>query len=68
MAQEGVKIESEKRQRQLSKQLISTVVEADVAPFTFALKNGGEEVRPAAMACVPYLPDKIFELLDELAR
>lgn len=45
-----------------------TEIKAEVAPFTFGLKRGGEEVKPAAMAYIPYLPDKVFELLEQLAR
>ena len=61
---------SEKKQRVLSKQLISTEIAAEIAPFTHDLKKrgGGEEVRPSAMAYIPYLPDKVFELLEQHAR
>lgn len=68
LAAEGIKIASEKRQRALSKELITVDIQAEVSPFTFSLKNGGEEVRASAIAYIPYLQDKIFELLDQYSR
>lgn len=60
---------SEKKQRLLSKQLITTEVISEILPFTYNLKKGGgEEVKPSAIAYVPYLPDKIFELLEQYSR
>lgn len=64
----GVKIESEKKQRVLSKDLVSTETRAEAAPFTFSLKRGGLEVKATPMAYIPYLPAKVFELLDQHAR
>lgn len=64
----GIKIASEKKQRLLSKELIPTEIKAEVAPFTYGLKRGGEEVKPSPMVYIPYLPDKVFELLEQLAR
>ena len=68
LAEQGIKIASEKKQRLLSKELVTTEITAEMAPFTHALKSGGEEVRPDAMAYVPYLPEKVFELLEQHAR
>lgn len=63
-----MKIASEKQQRILSRELISVDIATEVAPFTFKLKQGGEGVKPNAMAYLPYLPDKIFELLEQHSR
>ena len=68
LVEAGVRIASEKKQRLLSKELVSTDIIAEAAPFTFALKRGGEEVRASAMAYVPSLPDKVIELLEQHAR
>ena len=68
LAEAGVRIASEKKQRLLSKQLITTEIKAQAAPFTFPLKGGGEEVKLSPMAYIPHLADKVFELLDQHAR
>ena len=57
-----------KVQRSLAKDLITTEIVAEIAPFTYALKKGGEEVKPGAMAYIPNMPDKVFELLEQCAR
>ena len=54
--------------RLLSKEIITTEIRAELAPFTSALKGGGEEVKASAMAYVPNLQDKVFDLLEECAR
>ena len=68
LAKEGIKVGSEKEQRKLSKTLITTDIVSEMAPFTHAIKQGGEEVKPGAIAYVPVLKDKLFELLDQHAR
>ena len=66
LVEAGVLIASEKL---LSKELVSTDIISEAAPFTFALKRGGEEVQASAMAyVVPSLPDKVIELLEQHAR
>ena len=64
----GVRLASEKNQRALSSELVPTRVVGEAAPFTHALKGGGEAVKPAAMAYVAHIGDKVFELLDQYAR
>lgn len=59
---------SEKKQRELSKELIPTEIVGEITPFTQAIKGGGEEVKSNAMAYIPFLQDKIVELLEELSR
>ena len=65
LTEKGVKLASERKQRILSKELISVEVVAEIAPFTHSLKHGGEEIKASAIAYVSYLPDKVFELLDQ---
>ena len=64
----GIKVVSEKKQRAVSKQLITTQIVGEIAPFTRAVKGGGEEIRRSAMIYVPYLPEKVTELLEQYAR
>ena len=68
LSRAGVKVASEKNQRILSKQLITTQIASEVAPFTHQLKKGGKEVKKAAMAYIPDLVQKITELLEQHAR
>ena len=65
MAKSGIKVASEKEQRRLSKDHITTGITTEIAPITHALK---EEVKPDAIAYIPFLPDKVFEILDQQAR
>ena len=68
LSQAGIKVTSEKKQRLLSKRLITTEVIGEVAPFTHSIKGGGEEIRKSAMAYIPNLGDKIIELLEQHHR
>jgi len=61
-------IASEEKQRRLSVELATTEVMAEAAPFSFSMKNGGEEVRPSPHAYIPHLAAKVMELLDQNAR
>ena len=64
-----MRVASEAQQRRLSKELITTETHSEIAPFTHALTgSGGEEVKPSAMAHLPNLAAKIFEVLDQHAR
>ena len=64
----GIKIASEGKQRALSKQLITTEIVGEIAPFTHAIKKGGEQIKPSAMVYIPTLKEKIFELLEQYNR
>ena len=68
LAEAGVKMASEKEQRHRSKELVSTAITGEIAPFTHSLKKGGEEVKSGAMAYTLGLWDKIAELLEQRAR
>lgn len=56
---------SEKKLRALSQELIGDNLEVELAPFTFTLADGGEEIRGAAHAYAPSLTDKIIQLLEQ---
>ena len=57
---------SERKQRALSNKLVSDNLEAELAPFSFQLSNGGEELRGAAFAYTPSLTRKVVHLLDRM--
>ena len=48
--------------------MLSIPVAAENVPFSFDLKHGGQELRPAPLAYITNLPDTIFHLLDEKKR
>ena len=64
----GVQIESERKLRITSKKLLSTEIYSEAVPFSFPMKSGGEEHRPAAFAYFPHLVAKAEELLQQNDR
>ena len=60
-----MKVASEPKLRKRSKEIITTNLQAEVVPFTFSLKSGGEEIRAAPLVYVPELKEKIFQLLEK---
>ena len=61
-------IPSEKRLRQLSDDILGNHLESGTAPFTFAVKHGGEDLRPAPLVYVPDLRALFFQYLDQNER
>ena len=61
----GVSIASEQKMRKEALQIVGDGYEAENVPFTFSLKEGGEEVRLAPYAYVTSLWDKIESMLDQ---
>ena len=61
----GVSIASERKMRERAKDLVGDHLLAEKAPFSFTLKDGGEEIR-----CAPYanLWDKVTSMLDQCER
>ena len=45
--------------------MVSDNLKSEVAPLTFSLKSGGEEIRGAPLVFIPDLKEKIFQLLDK---
>ena len=60
-----INLASEKKERCLAKKLIGPNVASETVPFTFALDDGGEEIRQSPMAYVPDLVSKVKQLLDQ---
>ena len=51
--------------RSEAKELIGDNICAEMVPFSFNHKDGGEEIRPAPMAYIPNLWEKIEDLLEQ---
>ena len=65
----GADIASEGKQRDLMRRQLSDVeVKSESVPFSFDLKQGGHELRPAPIAYVTDLKALAFHLLDENDR
>ena len=61
----NIQIASERSLRKRSKEVISDNLKPEVAPLTFSLKSGGEEIREAPLVSIPDLKEKLFQLLDK---
>eukprot|EP00731_Ephydatia_muelleri_P002438 Em0001g2438a len=61
----GISIGSERKHRALCRELIGDNLEVELAPFSFKLADGGEEIRGAAHAYTPSLTAKITQLLEQ---
>ncbi len=51
----------------MAKERVTTAVVAEVVPFTF-LKSSGEKVRAAPLVHIPFVDEKMWELLDQNKR
>ena len=65
LKQAGVYLGSERKQRALSNELVGDNLEVELAPFSFKLSNGGEELRGAAFAYTSSLTKKVVQLLEQ---
>ena len=61
----GVAIAGEKKMRAVSAQVVGENLKTEAVPLSFCLKDGGEEIRPAPMAYIPNLWQKIEDMLNE---
>lgn len=61
----NVQISSERSLRKRSKAVTSDNLKSEVAPLTFSLKSGREEIRGAPLVFIPSLNEKLFQLLDK---
>ena len=64
----GITIPSEKRKRKMSQELLLDNLQSESAPFSFALKHGGEDLRPSPLVYMPDLVAFVLHLLDQNAR
>lgn len=61
----GLSMSSEKKQREVAKDLVGDNLEGESVPMTFNLKQGGVEMRAVPLVYIPDLAGKIFNMLDE---
>ena len=59
----------EERMRHVgSKRIVGDNIQGELAPFSFTLTSGGEELRAAPLVFIPNLIQKVTQLLDENHR
>lgn len=61
----GLQLASEKKMRAESSELVGENLEAELTPFLFPHKDGGEIIESAAHAYIPNLWEKIKDLLEQ---
>ena len=61
----GVGIASERKMRVEAAQLVGDNLSAELTPFSFPHKDGGEEIKNAPFAHIPNLWRKVKDLLDQ---
>ena len=54
--------------RKITDEMIGDNLEGEVAPFSFQMPTGGEEIRGAPLVYVPNLIQKIIQTLEEQNR
>ena len=64
----GIINPSERKLQKLSAELLVEDLESEMAPFSFGLKHGGEDLRPAPLVYVANLVAFTLHLLDRNAR
>ena len=61
----GVQFSSEKQMRERATTFIGENLQTELAPMSFPLKGGGEELRNAPLSIIPHLAKKVEQLLDD---
>ena len=64
----GVSFASEGKMRARAKELVDDQLVGEYGPFSFSMKEGGEEVRTAPYVYVVSLWDKAHAMLDQHER
>eukprot|EP00731_Ephydatia_muelleri_P021814 Em0014g405a len=64
----GICLAGEERMRQISCQIVGDNLKGEIAPFSFPLPSGGEEVKGSPLVYIPHLVDMVIHLLDENER
>ena len=60
----GISLAGEERMRHISSQIVGENLKGEIAPFSFPLPSGGEEIKGAPLVYIPHLVDKVVQLLD----
>ena len=54
--------------RHISSQIVSDNLKGEIAPFSFPIPSGGEEIKGAPLLYIPQLVDKVVQLLERNER
>lgn len=68
LKESGVSLASEVSMRKITDEMTGDNLEGEVAPFSFNMPTGGEEIRGAPLVYVPNLIQKIIQTLEEQDR
>ena len=50
--------------RHISSHIVGDNLKGEIAPFSFPLLSGGEEIKGAPLVYIPHLVEKVVQLLD----
>eukprot|EP00731_Ephydatia_muelleri_P019402 Em0012g227a len=64
----GICLAGEERMCQISCLIVGDNLKGEIAPFSFPLPSGGEEVKGSPLVYIPHLVDMVVHLLDENER
>ena len=60
----GICLAGEERMRHISSQIVGDNLKGEIAPFSFPIPSGGEEIKGASLVYIPQLVDKVVQLLE----
>eukprot|EP00731_Ephydatia_muelleri_P011996 Em0006g890a len=60
----GICLAGEERMRHISSQIVGDNLKGEIAPFSFPIPSGGEEIKGAPLVYIPQLVDKVVQLLE----
>ena len=61
---QAICLAGEERMRHISSQIVGNNLKGEIAPFSFTISSGGEEIKGAPLVFIPHLVDKVVQLLD----
>ncbi|KAL5486459.1 hypothetical protein EMCRGX_G018937 [Ephydatia muelleri] len=64
----GIHLAGEERMRHISSHIVGDNLKGEVAPFTFPLPSGADEIKGAPLVYIPHLVDKVIHFLNENER
>ena len=50
--------------RHISTQIVGDNLKGEIAPFSFTIPSGREEIKGTPLVFIPHLVDKVVQLLD----
>ena len=60
----GICLAGEERMHLISNQIVGDNLKGEIAPFSFTIPSGGEEIKEAPLVYIPHLVDKVVQLLN----